>query len=166
MRNIPIGEWGAYIVLMYDMNSSCETKKGDSLKRYTITVHNICSQWDGMFTVHDTTNQQLVDIERFCTWDPSSVDPTFNLGAFYHNILDETTRGNNPLLLGPILIHQTHIQALPLSCIHVDSTEPTVDRIEGIRNMFPQSCSAEVHKPFMTKCQGQAASTEHSTECR
>jgi len=57
-----------------------------------------------------------------------------------------------------------NIQALPRSCIHVDSTEPTVGRIEGIwnrwgaradqsiRNMFPQSYSAEVHKPFMTKC--------------
>jgi len=62
------------------------------------------------------TNQQLVDIERFYTGDPSSVlsvDPTFNLGAFYvtpttyHNLLVETTRGNNPILLGPILIHQT-----------------------------------------------------------
>jgi len=62
------------------------------------------------------TNQQLVGIERFCTGDPSSVlsvDPTFNLGAFYvtpttyHNLLVETTRDNNPILLGPILIHQT-----------------------------------------------------------
>jgi len=62
------------------------------------------------------TNQQLVDIERFCTLDPSSVlsaDPTFNLGAFYvtpttyHNLLVETTSGSNPVLLGPILIHKT-----------------------------------------------------------
>ena len=63
------------------------------------------------------TNQQLVDIKRFCTGDPSSVlsvGPTFNLGAFYvtpttyHNLLVETTGGNNPILLGPILIHQKH----------------------------------------------------------
>jgi len=124
MRNIPIGEWGAYIVLMYDKNSGCETKKGDRYKRYTVTVHNICSQWDGIFTVHDTTNQQLVDIERFCTEDPSSVDPTFNLGAFYvtpttyHSLLDETTRGNNPLLLGPILFHHKQKHSGPSTILH------------------------------------------------
>ena len=62
------------------------------------------------------TDQQLVDMERFCTGDVLSVlsvDPTFNLGAFYvtpttyHNLLVETKDGNNPILLGPILIHQT-----------------------------------------------------------
>ena len=62
------------------------------------------------------TDQQLVDMERFCTGDPSSVlnvDLTFNLGAFYvtpttyHNLLVETENGNNPILLGPVLNHQT-----------------------------------------------------------
>ena len=62
------------------------------------------------------TNQQLKDMERFCTGHPSSVlsiDPTFNLGPFnvtpttYHHLLVETSRGSNPILLGPILIHQT-----------------------------------------------------------
>ena len=62
------------------------------------------------------TDQQLVDMERFCTGDVSSVlsvDPTFNLGTFYvtpttyHNLLVETNGDNNPILLGPILIHQT-----------------------------------------------------------
>ena len=62
------------------------------------------------------TAQQLVDMERFCTQSPSSVlsvDPTFNLGAFYvtpttyHNLLVKTSSDNNPILLGPILIHQT-----------------------------------------------------------
>ena len=62
------------------------------------------------------TDQQLADMERFCTADVSSVlsvDPTFNLGAFYvtpttyHNLLVETKGGNNPILLGPVLIHQT-----------------------------------------------------------
>ncbi len=62
------------------------------------------------------TDQQLVDIERFCTRDLSSVlsiDPAFNLGAFnvmpttYRNLLVETTKGNNPILLGPVLVHQT-----------------------------------------------------------
>lgn len=62
------------------------------------------------------TPQQLVDIERFCTGSPSSVlsiDPTFNLGAFYvtpityHNLLVQTSSGSNPILLGPVLIHKT-----------------------------------------------------------
>lgn len=62
------------------------------------------------------TSQQLADLERFCTASPSSVlsvDPTFNLGPFYvtpttyHNLLVTTNRGNHPVTLGPILIHQT-----------------------------------------------------------
>ena len=63
------------------------------------------------------TNQQLLDMERFCTGEKSSVasiDPTFNLGPFsvtpitYHNLMVKTTRnGNHPILLGHVLIHQT-----------------------------------------------------------
>ena len=62
------------------------------------------------------TDQQLVDIERFATGDPSSVisiDPTFNLGPFYvtrityQNLLVTMAKGNHPILLGPVLIHQT-----------------------------------------------------------
>ena len=59
------------------------------------------------------TDQQLADMERFCISSVLSVDPTFNLGAFYvtpttyHNLLVETAGGNNPILLGSILIHQT-----------------------------------------------------------
>lgn len=50
------------------------------------------------------TNQQLTDLERFCTGSPSSVlsiDPTFNLGPFnvtpttYHNLLVENEKGHN-----------------------------------------------------------------------
>ena len=63
-----------------------------------------------------TSDQQLTDIERFCTGDSTSVlsiDPTFSLGPFYvtpttyHNLLVTTKNGNHPILLGPILIHQT-----------------------------------------------------------
>ncbi len=62
------------------------------------------------------TDQQLCDLERFCLGTPSSVlsvDPTFNLGPFYvtpityHNLLVETNSGNHPIMLGPILVHQT-----------------------------------------------------------
>ena len=116
MRNIPIGEWGAYIVLMYNKNSSCETKRetDTSGTQLLLQYTYICSQWDGMFTVHDTTIKPAASRHRkILHWGPLCVDPTFNLGAFYvtpttyHNLLDETTRGNNPLPLGPILIHQT-----------------------------------------------------------
>ncbi len=62
------------------------------------------------------TDQQLVDLERFCTGSEVSVlsvDPTFNLGPFYvtpstfHNLLVETNRHSHPIMLGPILVHQT-----------------------------------------------------------
>lgn len=61
------------------------------------------------------TDQQLLDLERFCTKDDFtiiSVDPTFNLGPFYvtpisyKNLLVETTAGHHPIMLGPVLIHQ------------------------------------------------------------
>ena len=59
-----------------------------------------------------STDQQVRDIERFCTQTPSSVlsvDPTFNLGSFYvtpstfHNLLVKNKQGKHP----PVLIHQT-----------------------------------------------------------
>ena len=62
------------------------------------------------------TDQQLCDLERFCLGTPTSVlsvDPTFNLGPFYvtpityHNLLLKTKNGNHPIMLGPVLIHQT-----------------------------------------------------------
>lgn len=62
------------------------------------------------------TDQQLADMERFATHDPStviSIDPTFNLGPFYvtpityQNLLVKTAKGNHPVLLGPVLVHQT-----------------------------------------------------------
>ena len=60
-----------------------------------------------------TTDQQLFDIERFCTAESASVlsvDTTFNLGPFYvtyHNLLVKTDRDNHPIILGPVLIHHT-----------------------------------------------------------
>jgi hypothetical protein len=62
------------------------------------------------------TDQQLCDLARFCLGNPSSVlsiDPTFNLGPFYvtpityHNLLVKTKNVNHPIMLGPVLIHQT-----------------------------------------------------------
>ena len=62
------------------------------------------------------TDQQLTDLERFCTGNESSVlfvDPTYNLGPFYvtpttfRNLTVETKQNSHPILLGPILVHQT-----------------------------------------------------------
>ena len=64
------------------------------------------------------TDQQLSDIEKFCTGQPFSVisiDPTFNLGKFYvtpitiQNLLLETKNGSYPIVLGPVLVHQTKL---------------------------------------------------------
>ena len=61
------------------------------------------------------TEQQLVDLERFCTHDPFGVvriDPTFNLCPFYvtpityQNLLVKTDKGTHPIMLGLVLIHQ------------------------------------------------------------
>jgi hypothetical protein len=63
-----------------------------------------------------STDQQLFDMERFCTGESASVlsvDTTFNLGPFYvtpttyQNLLVKTDRGNHPIILGPVLIHHT-----------------------------------------------------------
>lgn len=62
------------------------------------------------------TDQQLLDLERFCTGDEFGIigiDPTFNLGPFYvtpityQNLHVKTQRGNHPIILGPVLIHHT-----------------------------------------------------------
>ena len=62
------------------------------------------------------TDQQLSDVEHFCTGSKTSVlsvDPTYNLGSFYvtpttfNNLLVETNRNSNPAILGPLLVHQT-----------------------------------------------------------
>ena len=62
------------------------------------------------------TDQQLTDFECFCTGNESSVlsvDPTYNLGLFYvtpttfRNLTVETRQHSHPILLGPILVHQT-----------------------------------------------------------
>ena len=63
------------------------------------------------------TDQQINDLVRFCTnpdhFSVLTVDPTFNLGPFnvtpmtYENLLVTNKDGKHPLLLGPVLIHQT-----------------------------------------------------------
>ena len=87
----------------------------DSANSDSVFVRSVEAAPEPMYVL--ATDQQLVDLECFCTGSPSCVlciDPTFNLGPFnvtptaYQNLLVETTKGkNNPIVLGPILIHQT-----------------------------------------------------------
>ena len=62
-----------------------------------------------------TTDQQLKDVERFCT-NPSQfsilgVDPTFNFGDYYvtlttyRHLLLRTKEDKNPVRIGPTLVH-------------------------------------------------------------
>ena len=62
------------------------------------------------------TNQQLLDIERFCL-NPESfsvlgVDATYNVGDFYltlttyRNLIFSNNKGRAPVFIGPALIHQ------------------------------------------------------------
>ena len=83
------------------------------------------------------TNQQLTDLEQFCTGDRSnilSIDAKFNLGPFsvtpmtYQNLLTKMTRnGNHPILLGPILIHQTKTLRLSEMLFVIVKKQSTVD---------------------------------------
>lgn len=61
------------------------------------------------------TNQQLLDVERFCT-NPAKfcvlgVDATFNFGKYYvtlttyRHLLLRTKEGSHPVRIGPILLH-------------------------------------------------------------
>ena len=108
------------------------------------------------------TNQKLLDMECFCTGEESSVasiDLTFNLGPFsitpitYHNLFVKTTRnGNHPILLGPVLIHQTKTQRPfhyfastlirlnpKLSGLKAYSTDGEPELIKAFRMYFPKA---------------------------
>ena len=66
-------------------------------------------------SVFVASNQQLKDIERFCTKVSSlsifGIDPTYNIGNYYvtvtsyRHLLFDTAEGVNPVFLGPCLIH-------------------------------------------------------------
>lgn len=79
-------------------------------------------------TVFLATQQQLVDIERFCS-NPEKfcvlgVDATFQIATFYftfttyRNLMLTTEKGNHPVFIGPGILHkqklQTSYQTLPL----------------------------------------------------
>ena len=107
-----------------DKTSKSDCKK-DTLAQVMQMCKDTCSSTDAFIRSVEAapepmcvlaTDQQLCDLERFCLGTPSSVlsvDPTFNLGPFYvtpisyHNLLVKTKNGNHPIMLGPVLIHQT-----------------------------------------------------------
>ncbi len=68
-----------------------------------------------------TTDQQLLDVERFCT-NPESfcvlgVDATFQIADYYftfvtyHNLLLETAKGNHPVCIGPGVLHKRKLKS-------------------------------------------------------
>ena len=123
------------------------------------------------------TKQQLMDIERLCTGEPSgvlSIDPTFNLGPFYvtpttyHNLLVNTPRKNNPILLGPILIHKTktfrpfHYLGSILTRLNpaliglkAFGTDGQPELIKAFRLLFSERGSFEMYKPLAANDQRQ-----------
>ena len=68
------------------------------------------------FTVFLASNRQLKEIEKYCTnaknFSILGIDTTFNIGAFYvtvttyRNPMLVSKNGNEPVMIGPILIHQ------------------------------------------------------------
>ncbi len=83
-----------------------------SLKEF---VRNV--SFDDTVTCVLASEQQLRDMERFCTNNPFAsvlgIDPTFNLGDFYvtvttyENLLVTNRKtGSHPVFIGPMLIHQ------------------------------------------------------------
>ncbi|XP_062568607.1 uncharacterized protein LOC134230774 [Saccostrea cucullata] len=68
------------------------------------------------FTVFLASNRQLKEMEKYCTnaknFSILGIDTTFNIGAFYvtvtnyRNPMLTSKNGNEPVMIGPILIHQ------------------------------------------------------------
>ena len=120
---------------VYNFKKAEKVKQEDSLMTSGISrndtlahIMNTCKQGSGVNAFIRSveaapepmcllaTDQQLIDVERFCTDNESSVlsvDPTYNLGSFYvtpttfRNLTVETRQHHHPVVLGPILVHQT-----------------------------------------------------------
>ena len=107
--------------------STSRTKDDDVL--YSIMMECKLSQGKNDLFVQDVkaapepqcvlfSDWQLHDLVRFCTdnrrFAPLSVDTTFNLGefyvtpiSFYHLMLEDVRTGKHPVLVGPMLVHQS-----------------------------------------------------------
>ena len=105
--------------------------------------------------------QQLLDIERFCTCEDEltvlGFDPTFNCGkfmvtvtAYRHLMLETTADGSVPTFLGPMLVHQRKLKEsyhylissmigahLPLSRILAVGTDGESNLSAAILNNLP-----------------------------
>lgn len=72
-------------------------------------------------TIFLANEQQLLDIERFCTnparFSVFSVDATFNVAQYYftfgtyRNLLLETNQGVNPVCIGPGVLHKKKLES-------------------------------------------------------
>ena len=70
-----------------------------------------------LFVANET---QLEELEMFCTYNSNfcilGVDPTFNIGNYYVTITSyrhlklRTKQGINPMMMGPVLIHQRKLK--------------------------------------------------------
>lgn len=98
-------------------------------------------------------DQQLVDLERFCTneeeFTVAGFDPTFNCGNFavtvmvYKNLLIQNYRdGSIPTFLGPLLVHQRKLkQSYHYLLSTILGLHPSLSRIkafgtDGETNLF------------------------------
>ena len=120
------------------------------------------------------TDQQLFDMERFCCdsfkFSILGIDPTFNLSEFSvtpivyrHLLLEDGKLHNNPLVLGPLLIHHQKqfctynyflstivglrpklscVQAVgtdELSCVQAVGTDGEKTLVDAIEKSFPHA---------------------------
>ena len=110
-------------------------------------------------SVFVATEQQLIDLERFCTnnlkFSILGVDPTFNMGSFfvklttYKHLMFSTKEGVYPVMIGPCLIHtgktRQSYQQLPMSIVKTNKklenvlvfgTDSEKPLYEGFQNVF------------------------------
>ena len=114
------------------------------------------------FSMFLSSNRQLRDIEKFCTDDKNmsvlGIDTTFNIGEYYvtittyRHLMMENTHGVEPVMIGPILVHQrktfdsyfklpsSMLQDCPgLKNLSVFGTDGDVNLANSFEVCYPQS---------------------------
>ena len=108
-------------------------------------------------TIFLANEQQLLDVERFCTNPESfsvfSVDATFNVSDYYftfgtyRNLMLETSKGINPVCIGPGVLHKRKLQSsyytLPSSIVKYrpETKGVLVIGTDGEENLWNALCS-------------------------
>lgn len=98
------------------LQMSKEQQRGDKAGWFVRDV-----QLSNERTVFLANDQQLLDVERFCTnpelFSVFSVDATFNVAKHYftfgtyRNLMLETQRGTNPVCVGPGVLHKRKLES-------------------------------------------------------